>query len=715
MRQQGLDVQGEHEQAITSSEVVKPSHLQDHQPKYSHHQTPFAPPAHMSSFFTPEVLNHQEPVSDVFSQAPQPFSLDTRGSVDRKPSVSDLFSQGSQPQALDLHSPKDQQQYVSDLFDLTPQPFAFNTLKPECRQESVSDLFDMAPQPHVFDSHESENRKLSPSDQFHHTPQPFAFDSHKSMGHRETDSDQLHHVPQPLSFDNQQSAQFDLLGVSYTQGGSSFDLLGSSDAQEESPFDLLGSSHPQGRSPFDPPETSNTHGGSPFDLLGTSNAQRGSPFDTLALQSNDSSMQASWQAQEPDPKVDEAHTSTPLKDQPLTQPAAFSFNNQFEELNKSIAGTNHLSEQVAQPTAHPPHPPISPRPQQDQPQPIPFDEILPSPTSPGFGRDTMGSFVAHDVHGAEAIVQPGSYSIMELSSEMAQTPYFSQARESPRLQERVDWSKATSGSGAPDFLQSMSPKMEVETSAFDQVSLTEDTPGAANSSTITTSVNSPSTKERGLASLLDPSTLSAVEDLLNMPKSAAFERGMSRLFKGVKSSATSMFSSPLSQSQSRPLATLEASSADAAGVVPTTSIPSTSAQAANATTADTTTTAIATAAMAPPPAPTAAILPPPPRRTQETDQSKLPPPPRISHWPAAPDTATAQTTTAAPFETATTLTFDWAHKQPNMFLEPAEETVPDPNEAHNSFSNFVPELSHKQVDEGNFCMRCCVSFHKVAF
>jgi hypothetical protein len=170
------------------------------------------------------------------------------------------------------------------------------------------------------------------------------------------------------------------------------------------------------------------------------------------------------------------------------------------------------------------------------------------------------------------------------------------------------------------------------------------------------------------------------------------------------------------------LATLEDSSADTtnpitgeANVVPTTSILATNAQAVNATTTSTATPAVSTAATAShPPAPVAAVLPPPPRRTQEKDQSKLPPPPRISHWPAAPDTVAAQTTPAAPFETAPPVTFDWAHKQSNMFLGPPEDVVPDPSEAHDSFSNVVPEVPHEQVDEGNFYMQCCTSFLKVS-
>ncbi|KAF9951369.1 hypothetical protein BGZ70_001013 [Mortierella alpina] len=145
---------------------------------------------------------------------------------------------------------------------------------------------------------------------------------------------------------------------------------------------------------------------------------------------------------------------------------------------------------------------------------------------------------------------------MELSSELAQAPYFSQARQSPVIQEHQ-----TVSSGTSSFLESSHWKpapvvAEVEAGAFDQVSLSEDTAGSAPS---VTEVHSPPVRERGLASLLDPQTLSAVEDLLNMPKSAAFERGMSRLFKGVKSSATSIFASPLTQPQAKAVETLDES------------------------------------------------------------------------------------------------------------------------------------------------------------
>ncbi|KAF9150876.1 hypothetical protein BG015_007300, partial [Linnemannia schmuckeri] len=699
------NAQGEHEQPISLSEEVKPSHLYDHHPEDSLHQSPFTPPTlelpqHASSFNTREPTCHQESVSDLFSQAPQPFPFDTQESSDRRPSISDLFSQASEPQAFDVLAPNNHQQSVSDLFDMAPHPSAMNTHNLEGRQQSVSELFDMTPQPHVFDKQKSENFEQSLSEQYNQTAQPFAFDNHKSEDHQDSGSKQLHKMSQPFSFGNQGPALFDLR-TSHAQGGSTFDLLGTLDTQGESPFDPLGSSNTQGKSPFDVPGTSKIQEGSPFDLLRTFNTQGGSSIDTVEPQSNISPMQTSWQPPNAELNVDGTHASAPPEDQQEPQPVTFSFNNQFEKIDG-------LSEQVAQPSARPLQPSISPSPQQDPPQPISFDETLPSPTSPDFGRSVTGSYVTHDIHGTGAIVQPGSYSIMELSSELAHTSYFSQAKESPKLRERVNWSKAASGLGASELPKGVSPKMEAETSVFDQVSLAEDAPSTAHLSTNLTSATSPLTKERGLASLLDPSTLSAVEDLLNMPKSAAFERGMSRLFKGVKSSATSMFASPLGQSPSKSLATLGASSADAAapvtgetGAVLTASVSSTSAQPTTALApvpglAPTLTTATATP---PIPPPAAAILPPPPRRTQEKDHSKLPPPPRISNWPATPDGLGAPITAATLLETSLPVKFDWAHKQSSMFLEPTEEAVPEASEAIESFSNVGAEESHKEIDD----------------
>ncbi|KAG0060226.1 hypothetical protein BGZ90_004117, partial [Linnemannia elongata] len=705
------DAQGVDDQSVPISEEAKPSHVHDHQSEDFHQQDDFASPVqelphHAPSFITQELHRHQESVSGLFSHVPQPFGLDSHGSDDRQPSISDLFSQPPQAQALDINTPKNRQQSVSDLFDMSSQTFAVKALRPEGRQQSVSDLFDVVPRSFAFDNPESENHKQSFSGQLNQEPQPFTVDNTKSEDRQESASNQLHKVSQAFSFGNQEPTSFDLLGTTYTQEISTFDLLGTSHTQGRSPFDLLGTPNTQGESldlfgtsdvqerfPFDLPETSKIQGESPFDLLGTSNTQGGSPFDTVEPQSNDLPMEPSSLSQDPGHRVVGAPTSAPPEDQQRTRPAVFSFNSQFEEADNSFS----LSDQAGQPLARPPQPSSSPPSQQGQPQPIPFDETLSGPASPGFGRNATESFVTHDIHAAEAIVQPGSYSIMELSSELAHTPYFSQAKESPRLQERANWSKAVSGSGASELSQGISPKMEVETSVFDQVSLAEDAPGTVLLSTNLPSATSPP-KERGLASLLDPSTLSAVEDLLNMPKSAAFERGMSRLFKGVKSSATSMFNSPLGQSPSKSLASLGASSADAA--TPATddiravlgaSVSGMSAQPRTAKPAPAPATTTA------PPA--AAVLPPPPRRTQEKDHSNLPPPPRISNWPAAPDAAGALATAAAPLEASKPVRFDWAHKQSSIFLETTEEAVPEPSKAIESFSSVGREEPPKEDDD----------------
>lgn len=69
---------------------------------------------------------------------------------------------------------------------------------------------------------------------------------------------------------------------------------------------------------------------------------------------------------------------------------------------------------------------------------------------------------------------------------------------------------------------------------------------------VQSSTLSPPPPERRLGSLIDSATLGAVEELLAMPKSAAFERGMSRLFKGVKNSAHSIFSSPAPTATGKP-------------------------------------------------------------------------------------------------------------------------------------------------------------------
>ncbi|KAF9427136.1 hypothetical protein BGZ94_005408 [Podila epigama] len=143
-----------------------------------------------------------------------------------------------------------------------------------------------------------------------------------------------------------------------------------------------------------------------------------------------------------------------------------------------------------------------------------------------------------------------SYSIMELNSPIESSHFFVQCRQSPLIRDQF----ASLGDAARDVQpkeKSIDPE-ENDSSGFDQVSLAEDVSNATTAQTQAEQqpIQTQPQKERGLASLFDPSTLGAVEDLLNMPKSAAFERGMNRLFKGVKSSASSMFAAPLGQSLS---------------------------------------------------------------------------------------------------------------------------------------------------------------------
>ncbi|KAG0203663.1 hypothetical protein BGX33_008972 [Mortierella sp. NVP41] len=545
---------------------------------------------------------------------------------------------------------------ASALFHQPPQPVTFDTQEPEDRRQSVSDLFHQPPQPFTVDPKKPEDRRQSVSDLFHRPPEPFSLGNRVPDERCQSVSDLFHQAPQPFSFD---------------QPG-------------------LG----------------------PFDLAGASSAQEESPFDDIGFQPNDPSIPTSGQPQDQEQDFGGTSASASHNNLPLTQPALFSFDNQFEEVSDKFTVPKNQEEvvdqkpvTVDQAVATQPQPTNPPLLAQDQ--PTPFDETLPSPTSPGFSRNAIGSFVAHDIHGTGANLQPGSYSIMELSSELAHTPYFSQARESPRLPERLSWSKGTPGSGASELSQGMSPKLEAETLAFDQVSLSEDAPGTNHSMATLTTATSPPAKERGLASLLDPSTLSAVEDLLNMPKSAAFERGMSRLFKGVKSSASSMFSSPLGQPPSKSLAALgtsssvtqnqpqESSGAATAVTSESAAIPAT--PSSNASVEPVTAPSIVTAP--PPPAAAAAtFLPPPPRRTQEKDLSKLPPPPsRISHWPAVPDTTSIS---PAPLETSSPAKFDWAHKQSNMFIESAEERVlEEPTNVSDIASGVTPQVLYKQPDE----------------
>ncbi|KAI9241949.1 MAG: hypothetical protein BYD32DRAFT_404538 [Podila humilis] len=183
---------------------------------------------------------------------------------------------------------------------------------------------------------------------------------------------------------------------------------------------------------------------------------------------------------------------------------------------------------------------------------IPFDSSLSGPSSPIFDREPMASFTSPGQRPSitASEYQTSSYSIMELASPMEPSQFFVQARQSPLLLDQ--FADLGSASHVPSQSALEHPG-ENDVSSFDQVSLAEDLSGPTPAQAQTTHVSAPvQQKERGLASLFDPATLGAVEDLLNMPKSAAFERGMNRLFKGVKSSASSMFASPLTQSPSVP-------------------------------------------------------------------------------------------------------------------------------------------------------------------
>lgn len=178
-------------------------------------------------------------------------------------------------------------------------------------------------------------------------------------------------------------------------------------------------------------------------------------------------------------------------------------------------------------------------------QPIPFDSSLSGPSSPIFDREAMAVFTSPGRRQSPVAseYQTSSYSIMELASPMEPSQFFVQARQSPRLLNQF----ANLGSAPHVSSKSaLEHPSENDVSSFDQVSLAEDLSSPTPAQEQTTHVSAPAQqKERGLASLFDPATLGAVEDLLNMPKSAAFERGRNRLFKAVKSSASSMFASPL--------------------------------------------------------------------------------------------------------------------------------------------------------------------------
>ncbi|KAF9902826.1 hypothetical protein EC991_004523 [Linnemannia zychae] len=502
-----------------------------------------------------------------------------------------------------------------------PQQRKSSTQEPLVHKESDLYLFDQpSPQPQSLDVQDPTNNRLQATELF---PQELSSSAFGSQEHKDTQvlpSTAIHEAPNEFSSSYQQPIPFGLHGASAMQDGSLF-------------------------------EGSGLHGRYPSEVH-------------------------LWQSQEPGRDVSGTQALEPSKDLPTAQPTTFSFDNQFEDIDKDSTVPKQQPEYVHQLVANQAQLTISHPDLQDQ--PIPFDEVLPNPTSPGFGRHTMEPFVAHEIHGAEAMVQPGSYSIMELNTELSHAAYFPQARESPMLQERVGWSKVVPGIGVSDLSQGVSPKIEVETLAFDQVSLAEDAPGTSHSATTTTAATSPPTKERGLASLLDPSTLSAVEDLLNMPKSAAFERG---------------------QTPSKSLAALGATSAiqgqhqDLGGAA----VPSESTTVSNTSISNASAPPMAaphSESSVPPPA--SIFLPPPPRRTQEKEVSKLPPPPRISHWPAVSDTTTAPTT-----EAAAQPKFDWAHRQPNVFLEATGNAASDLNDEAKTLSHISPSLLPKHVNEAS--------------
>ncbi|KAG0348846.1 hypothetical protein BG004_003993 [Podila humilis] len=153
----------------------------------------------------------------------------------------------------------------------------------------------------------------------------------------------------------------------------------------------------------------------------------------------------------------------------------------------------------------------------------------------------MYSSQHHSLESSER--DPVNYSIMELPSVADPSHFFTQHRQSPLLRGHLE---LASPQNVPQPA-AMFPN-ENDATGFDMISLGEDPSNSVLAPTLAETTPAPQ-KERGLASIFDPATLGAVEDLLNMPKSAAFERGMNRLFKGVKSGATSMFTTSLAHPQ----------------------------------------------------------------------------------------------------------------------------------------------------------------------
>ncbi|KAF9204065.1 hypothetical protein BGZ49_005732 [Haplosporangium sp. Z 27] len=312
-------------------------------------------------------------------------------------------------------------------------------------------------------------------------------------------------------------------------------------------------------------------------------------------------------------------------------------------------------------------PPPQPQPQSLQlnDQPIQFDANPSGPASPVYDRESMSAFSTNEINEGGSTEQSGSYSILELSSELAQSPYFSQARQSPLIQEH--FVNQESFLSSADTSQWKKHQMVAEESNFDQVSLTED---AASSPRGITSVSSPP-RERGLASLLDPSTLSAVEDLLNMPKSAAFERGMSRLFKGVKSQASSMFASPLSQVQVKVSGSREVEKDDTSNIK--TNPNDTAHELSGNENPEPSEAMTGNGVTSPDPS---APPPPPPSQSEGLDQSKIISqpslPPSIPPPPMGPKrNSTSLVTAKSPKTKSPTQqpSYDWAHKQATPFAE----------------------------------------------
>ncbi|GJJ71812.1 hypothetical protein EMPS_04169 [Entomortierella parvispora] len=167
----------------------------------------------------------------------------------------------------------------------------------------------------------------------------------------------------------------------------------------------------------------------------------------------------------------------------------------------------------------------------------------------------------------------------------------------------------------------------------------------------------PPPPERRLGSLIDSATLGAVEELLAMPKSAAFERGMSRLFKGVKNSAHSIFSSPTSTTIEKPVHEQSRSVSDVPHSImhEPESLPSLPTLAPGA---------VLDPLKSPHQSPPPKALSPPPKA--------LPPPPKANQQrktPNIPKASTLKTSTGS----LDVENYDWAHRQN---IQPFVEDIP---------------------------------------